>query len=110
MSYVKTPPLYYQQFQIDTPLEEGAMGWTRAPWPGWGQNPNLTGPKRIAIGASPDGLGAYYRNVANQAIGADDAATSGLMLASLLAFTVLGGAVLLAGAHAIGKSAPARRR
>jgi hypothetical protein len=32
----------------------GAEGWSVAPYPGWGENPALVGPKRLAV----EGLGA----------------------------------------------------
>ena len=43
-------------FQADSPWHAGAPGWKTAPWPGWGENPNLVGPPRLAV----DGLGAYH--------------------------------------------------
>lgn len=125
MSYVSTKPGYYDQFQIGTGLEEGTEGWTRAPWPGWGQNPALIGPSQIAVGASPDGLGAYllagfgpnpyaappaalgayYAARANQAIGQTE---PGKLLPVLL-FGGLALAAVVVGAKMVGKQ-PAHRR
>jgi len=53
MSYVALNPSYYQMFQPEGAWHAGAEGWSVAPYPGWGQNPNLVGPKRLAI----EGLG-----------------------------------------------------
>lgn len=53
MSYVKLNPSYYQMFQPESAWHSGAEGWSVAPYPGWGQNPNLVGPKRLAV----EGLG-----------------------------------------------------
>jgi hypothetical protein len=108
MSYVNTSRPYYEQFQIDTPLEEGTMGWSRAPWPGWGQNANLIGPKQIAVGSSPDGLGAYYRNQENRAIGQDAGSGGGALVVVMFACAVVGGLVLLGSMREIGKQ-PRRR-
>ena len=79
MSYANIKPEYYRMHQPDSPWHAGAPGWKSAPWPGWGQNPNLVGPPRLAVeglghvrGASmyqqvkgvgeyfQGGLGAYY--------------------------------------------------
>ncbi len=67
MSYDRTNPSYYQTYVPGTPFHAGAPGWTAAPWPTWGDNPNLAGRARLATdglgqagcgcGASPDGLG-----------------------------------------------------
>lgn len=54
MSYANIKPEYYRMFQPDSPWHAGAPGWKNAPWPGWGENPNLVGPSRLAI----EGLGA----------------------------------------------------
>lgn len=117
MSYVNTPPGYYEQFQIGSPLEEGTEGWSKAPWPGWGQNANLIGPKQIAIGATPDGLGAYYsaaraaqdlaKNI-NQGVGADAPAPSKGAWVILLGLTVLGAGTLIAAAQTLGRKPVAR--
>jgi hypothetical protein len=49
MSYFGVKPAYYQEFQPGTPWQQGAPGWSVAPIPGWGQNPNLRGPERLAV-------------------------------------------------------------
>lgn len=54
MSYDRVNPTYYQTFQPDTPFHAGSQGWTKAPWPTWGDNPNLAGRQRLAT----DGLGS----------------------------------------------------
>jgi hypothetical protein len=54
MSYVKLNPSYYQMFQPESAWHAGAEGWSVAPYTGWGMNPNLVGPKRLAV----EGLGA----------------------------------------------------
>ncbi len=53
MSYANIKPEYYRMFQPDSPWHAGAPGWKNAPWPGWGENPNLVGPPRLAV----EGLG-----------------------------------------------------
>jgi len=53
MSYVALNPSYYQMFQPESAWHSGAEGWSVAPYPGWGQNPNLVGPKRLGV----EGLG-----------------------------------------------------
>lgn len=53
MSYDVVNPTYYQTFQQGTPFHPGAPGWTEAPFPTWGENPNLAGRRRLAT----DGLG-----------------------------------------------------
>ncbi len=53
MSYVKLNPSYYQMFQPEGAWHAGAEGWSVAPYPGWGQNPALVGPKRLGV----EGLG-----------------------------------------------------
>ena len=58
MSYQPVTPEFYQMFTPDTPWHAGAEGWSVAPVPGWGDNPNLVGPPLLAM----EGLGAYYRN------------------------------------------------
>lgn len=64
MSYNDIQPEYYEMFRPGMPWHAGGTGWTRAPFPGWGQNPNLVGPARLAV----NGLGAYYQERANLAI------------------------------------------
>lgn len=74
MSYDRITPAYYKTYQQDTPYHAGARGWTQAPWPTWGNNPQLAGRRLLAtdgLGAitavsglgSPDGIGAYAPNV-----------------------------------------------
>lgn len=63
MSYDVVNPTYYQTFQPGTPFHPGAPGWTQAPFPTWGDNPNLSGRRRLAT----DGLG---RIVAISGLGA----------------------------------------
>lgn len=53
MSYVKLNPSYYQMLQPESAWHPGAPGWSTAPYPGWGENPNLVGPKRLGV----EGLG-----------------------------------------------------
>ena len=64
MSYAEIKPEYYRMFQPDSPWHAGAPGWKDAPWPGWGRNPNLVGPPRLAV----EGLGAYYKPEYERAI------------------------------------------
>ncbi len=54
MSYVALNPSYYQMLQPESAWHAGAPGWSEAPYPGWGENPNLVGPRRLAV----EGLGA----------------------------------------------------
>ena len=49
MTYFSVPDAYYQEFQPGTPWHQGARGWSTAPVPGWGANPNLVGPPRLAV-------------------------------------------------------------
>ena len=51
MSYVNIEPGYYQMLQPDSVYHPGGSGWSTAPVPGWGENPNLVGPPRLAVGA-----------------------------------------------------------
>lgn len=73
MSYSEIKPEYYRMFQPDSPWHAGAPGWSTAPWPGWGRNPNLVGQPRVgvdglgAIGAI-GAMGAYYANKFEQPI------------------------------------------
>lgn len=53
MSYVALNPSYYQMLQPDSAWHPGAPGWSVAPYPGWGENPALVGPKRLGV----EGLG-----------------------------------------------------
>lgn len=59
MSYAEIKPDYYRMFQPDSPWHAGSAGWKSAPWPGWGRNPALVGPARLAT----NGLGAYFAPV-----------------------------------------------
>jgi hypothetical protein len=53
-SYYGLQPAYYEEFQPGTPWHQMAPGWSIAPVPGWGANPNLRGPKRVGVsGDSP---------------------------------------------------------
>ena len=53
MSYAALTPDFYRLRVPDSPWHAGAPGWASAPWPGWGENPNLVGPPRLAV----NGLG-----------------------------------------------------
>jgi len=64
MSYSEIKPEYYRMFQPDSPWHAGSKGWSTAPWPGWGRNPNLVGQPRVGV----EGLGAYYANKFEQPI------------------------------------------
>lgn len=77
-SYDMVTPEYYETFQQGTPYHAGAPGWTKAPWPTWGDNPNLAGRQRLAtdglgavtaIGSTDPSLGAYFQNTYVQPIG-----------------------------------------
>ena len=54
MSYVKLNPSFYQMLQPESAWHPGAEGWSVAPYPGWGENPALVGPRRLGV----EGLGA----------------------------------------------------
>lgn len=64
MTYQMINPPFYEMYQPDSPYHAGAPGWTRAPFPGWGNNPVMRGPKRLAM----QGLGSYYPTQYNWAI------------------------------------------
>jgi len=49
MSYVALNPSYYQMLNPEGAWHPGAEGWSVAPYPGWGENPALVGPKQLAI-------------------------------------------------------------
>lgn len=49
MSYVALNPSYYQMLNPEGAWHPGADGWSVAPVPGWGENPALVGPKRMAV-------------------------------------------------------------
>lgn len=65
MSYAQVKPEYYRMHQPDSPWHAGAPGWKDAPWPGWGQNPNVVGQPRVGV----EGLGAYFAPEYEKAIG-----------------------------------------
>lgn len=48
MSYTQPRAGYYEMFQPDSPWAPGAPGWSKAPVPMWGNNPNLRGPRMLA--------------------------------------------------------------
>lgn len=48
MSYVEVGRDFYSMLQPDTAWAPGAPGWSRAPVPMWGNNPNLRGPSMLA--------------------------------------------------------------
>ncbi len=52
MSYSAIPRSNYLTFQPKTPFENGSVGWSKAPYVGWGMNPNQMLPYELA------GLGA----------------------------------------------------
>lgn len=54
MSYEAVQPTFYQFKVPGTPWQTGAPGWSVAPVPGWGQNPNQVGPPRIAVNGPGD--------------------------------------------------------
>lgn len=53
MSYARITPDYYRMGMPDSPYHAGSPGWKDAPVPGWGQNPGVMGPRRLAV----NGLG-----------------------------------------------------
>lgn len=67
MSYSEIKPEYYRMHQPDSPWHAGSTGWSTAPWPGWGRNPNLVGQSRVGVNGIA-GLGAYYANRFEQPI------------------------------------------
>jgi len=53
MSYSAIPRSNYLTFQPETPFENGSVGWSKAPYVGWGMNPNQMLPYELAgLGAS----------------------------------------------------------
>jgi len=52
MSYAKLHPSYYQALQPDGPWEAGAPGWFKAPFVGWGENPDRSLPPMLAVDGS----------------------------------------------------------
>jgi hypothetical protein len=67
MSYAQIKPEYYRMFQPDSPWHAGAPGWKDAPWPGWGRNPNLVGPPRLAV----EGIGSNCSACSARGVGDD---------------------------------------
>ena len=58
MSFVAVPRQNYETFQADGPWESGAPGWTTAPMPGWGMNPNQVLPRfQSTAGCGCAGIG-----------------------------------------------------
>jgi hypothetical protein len=59
MSFVAVPRQNFETFQADGPWESGAPGWSTAPLPGWGMNPNQVLPRFQATAgcAACSGLG-----------------------------------------------------
>jgi len=49
-SYSDLKPNFYQTYSPDSSQHAGSRGWSAAPVPGWGNNPLLAGPPRIAVG------------------------------------------------------------
>jgi hypothetical protein len=62
VSYVAIKPSYFQMLQPESAWHPGAEGWSVAPYPGWGENPALVGPKRLGV----EGLGVNI-SVSDQA-------------------------------------------
>jgi hypothetical protein len=54
MSYENVSPAMYRVGQPENATHQGDRGWTAAPIPSWGTNPNLVGPRQIAMGAWAD--------------------------------------------------------
>ena len=58
MSYEQVQPDYYKFRQPNTPWHAGTTGWSHAPVPMWGNNPNQRATPRIAVnGCATCGLG-----------------------------------------------------
>lgn len=49
-SYQELTPDFYQTYQHENWQHPGSDGWSTAPVPGWGENPNLQMFSRIAVG------------------------------------------------------------
>lgn len=97
MSYDNVSPASYETYQQGTPWHAGAPGWTQAPFPGWGNNPNLVGQPFLAT----SGLGAYYAERSNLPIsglggGCAPCAAAGLGVAPDTALGLVGAGVTLA--------------
>ena len=74
MSYYNLPDNAYQSIQASTP------GWQTAPVPGWGVNPLLAGPKRLAangVGDVPIRSIISDWTLRNRAVGADSSEKAG---------------------------------
>lgn len=108
MSYAAIEPGYYEMLQPDSPWHAGAEGWSSAPEPGWGENPNLVGPPRLAVnglggvravsglGSSPDGLGGGCG--CGRAMGEDPlSANAGPSTGTLMALTALAAVLIIGG-------------
>jgi hypothetical protein len=54
MSYTNLTPEFYKTYQHESWQHPGSSEWSAANMPGWGNNPLLQGPPRVAM----DGLGA----------------------------------------------------
>lgn len=80
VSYVKLNPSYYQMLQPESAWHPGAEGWSVAPYPGWGQNPALIGPKRLGV----EGLGAFGDFVRTEITGLLVGAAAGTLATYLL--------------------------
>lgn len=92
MSYAQISPQVYEVYQPDGTWEIGAPGWTNAPFPGWGQNPNLLDRHRMAVqglgcgggcgcnSGAKAGVGAYYATETLQPIGSYYEGTANLPL------------------------------
>jgi hypothetical protein len=65
MSYAQVTPEYYRMLQPDSAWHAGSPGWSRAPVPGWGMNPNRVGPPRLAVNGVTMGRRRGMGDVAN---------------------------------------------
>lgn len=97
MSYIQVRPGFYEMFQPDTPWAPGAAGWSRAPVPMWGNNPNLRGPAMLAT----HGLG--------QEAEISRTTKAGFGLGALF-FGAVGLGVVVLALREIGKNPPEQRR
>lgn len=71
MSYIQVRPGFYEMYQPDGPWAPGAPGWSRAPVPMWGNNPNLRGPAMLAthgLGQEPSRAGTALMGLAFAAV------------------------------------------
>jgi hypothetical protein len=76
VSYVALNPSYYQMLQPEGAWHAGAPGWSEAPFPGWGENPALVGPKRLGV----EGLGMDDSTKATVGMVAMGVVTLGLLV------------------------------